>query len=255
MARLVDLLGGEEVLLLLQRRGVDVGGEVVGDGVLAPEEQAVVPQRRLALELGEVLAPLARVLGEVELRRAPVAALPARVQVLVGDRVGRQARRGVAAMASVPAVLGRAVALAIVVSLLCGRRRPSNRITNVIEIAIALSSRMRIMEPTERGPPTAPASAERMTREQSTAQHARAPARGGAQRVRAQRLPRRLGRGDRLRGRLLDGRAVLELRRQGGPVPGADGARDRGARARDRRGGARARLGRRARARAARGSG
>ena len=53
-----------------QRRGVDVGGEVVRDGVLAPEEQAVVPQRRLALELGEVLAPLARVLGEVELGRA-----------------------------------------------------------------------------------------------------------------------------------------------------------------------------------------
>ena len=90
VAGLVDLLGGEEVLLLLQRRGVDVGGEVVGDGVLAPEEQAVVPQRGLALELGELLAPLARVLGEVELRRAPVAALPARVEVLVGDRVGRQ---------------------------------------------------------------------------------------------------------------------------------------------------------------------
>ena len=30
------------------------------------------------------------------------------------------------------------------------------------------------------------------------------------------------------------GRAVLELRRQGGPLPGADGARDRRARARDR---------------------
>ena len=93
VAGLVDLLGGEEVLLLLQRRGVDVGGEVVGDRVLAPEEQAVVPQRRLALELGEVLAPLARVLGEVELGGRPVAALPARVQVLVGDRVGGQARR------------------------------------------------------------------------------------------------------------------------------------------------------------------
>jgi hypothetical protein len=92
VTRLVDLLGGEEVLLLLARGGVDVGGEVVGDGVLAPEEQAVVPQRGGALELGEVLAPLARVLGEVELRRRPVAALPARVQVLVGDRVGGQAR-------------------------------------------------------------------------------------------------------------------------------------------------------------------
>ncbi len=83
----------EEVLLLLQRRRVDVGGEVVRDRVLAPEEQRVVPQRRRALELGEVLAPLARVLGEVELGRLPVAALPARIQILVGDRVRRQARR------------------------------------------------------------------------------------------------------------------------------------------------------------------
>ncbi len=91
VARLVDLLGGEEVLLLLARRRVDVRGQVVRDRVLAPEEQAVVPQRRLALELREVLAPLARVLGEVQLRRLPVAALPARVQVLVGDRVRRQA--------------------------------------------------------------------------------------------------------------------------------------------------------------------
>ena len=77
VAGLVDLLGGEEVLLLLARRGVDVRGEVVRDRVLAPEEQAVVPQRRLALELGEVLSPLAGVLGEVELGGAPVAALPA----------------------------------------------------------------------------------------------------------------------------------------------------------------------------------
>ena len=51
VAGLVDLLGGQEVLLLLQRGSVDVGGEVVGDRVLAPEEQAVVPHRRLALEL------------------------------------------------------------------------------------------------------------------------------------------------------------------------------------------------------------
>ena len=93
VAGLVDLLGGEEVLLLLQGGGVDVGGEVVGDGVLAPEEQAVVPQRGLTLELGEVLPPLAGVLGEVELGGPPVAALPAGVEVLVGDRVDGQARR------------------------------------------------------------------------------------------------------------------------------------------------------------------
>jgi hypothetical protein len=91
VAGLVDLLGGEEILLLHQWRRVDVGGEVVRYGVLAPEEQAVVPQRGLALELGEVLAPLAGVLGEVELGGAPVPALPARVEIRVGDGVSRQA--------------------------------------------------------------------------------------------------------------------------------------------------------------------
>jgi len=40
---LVGLLGGKEVLLLFQRRGVDVGREAVDDRVLAPEEQRVVP--------------------------------------------------------------------------------------------------------------------------------------------------------------------------------------------------------------------
>ena len=93
VARLVDLLGGEEVLLLLARRGVDVGREAVGHGVLAPEEQRVVPQRRLALEIAELLLPLAGVFCEVDLGRAPVALLPARVEVLVGDCVGRRAHR------------------------------------------------------------------------------------------------------------------------------------------------------------------
>ena len=58
VARLVDLLGGEEVLLLLARGGVDERREVVGDGVLAVEEHRVVPQRGPALELGEALVPL-----------------------------------------------------------------------------------------------------------------------------------------------------------------------------------------------------
>ena len=53
VARLVDLLGGEEVLLLLARRGVDERREVVGHRVLAVEEHRVVPQRGAALELGE----------------------------------------------------------------------------------------------------------------------------------------------------------------------------------------------------------
>ena len=88
VARLVDLLGGEEVLLLLARRGVDERREVVGDGVLAVEEQRVVPQRGLALEVGELLVPVLAILREVVLHRAPVALLPARVEVLVGDLVG-----------------------------------------------------------------------------------------------------------------------------------------------------------------------
>jgi hypothetical protein len=71
VAGLVDLLGGQEVLLLLARGRVDVRREVVGDRVLAPEEQAVVPDRGGPLELAEVLAPLARVLGEVELGGRP----------------------------------------------------------------------------------------------------------------------------------------------------------------------------------------
>ena len=45
VAGLVDLLGREEVLLLLQRRGVDVRRQVVGDRILAVEEQRVEPQR------------------------------------------------------------------------------------------------------------------------------------------------------------------------------------------------------------------
>jgi hypothetical protein len=83
--RLVDLLRGEEVLLLLLRRRVDVGGEVVGHRVLAEEEHRVDPERRLALEVGERVPALA-VAGEVELVGAPVALLPALVEVLVGDR-------------------------------------------------------------------------------------------------------------------------------------------------------------------------
>ena len=86
VARLVDLLRGEEVLLLLARGGVDERREVVGDRVLADEEHRVVPQRGAALVVGHHLVPLAPVLAEVDLHRAPVAALPARVEILVGDR-------------------------------------------------------------------------------------------------------------------------------------------------------------------------
>ena len=58
VTRLVHLLGRQEVLLLLERSGVDVRGEPVGDGVLAPEEERVVPDRGLALEVREVGLPL-----------------------------------------------------------------------------------------------------------------------------------------------------------------------------------------------------
>src|SRR5439155_11945778 len=75
---LVDLLRDEEVLLLLEWRGLDVRGQSVGNGVLAPEEEGVVPERRLALELAELLLPLAPVLAEVQLGRSPVPLLPAR---------------------------------------------------------------------------------------------------------------------------------------------------------------------------------
>src|SRR5262249_23764776 len=85
-------LGGEEVLLLLARGGVDVRREVVGDRVLAVEEEGVQPERAAALLGREALVPVLAVAREVDLRRAPVAALPARVEVLVGDGVGRTDR-------------------------------------------------------------------------------------------------------------------------------------------------------------------
>jgi hypothetical protein len=98
---LVDLLRGQEVLLLLLRRGVDVGREVVGDGVFAVEEQGVVPERGPALKIGPLVVPLVAVLREVDLGRAPVALLPALVQVLVRDPVNGGRRRGhVAPLAS-----------------------------------------------------------------------------------------------------------------------------------------------------------
>jgi hypothetical protein len=90
---LVDLLGGKEVLLLLARRRVDERRQVVGDGVLAMEEQRVGPQRAPALDLGELVLPLLAIDGEVEFGRAPVALLPAGVQVGVRDLVGCDRRR------------------------------------------------------------------------------------------------------------------------------------------------------------------
>ena len=92
VADLVDLLGGEEVRLLLGRGGGDVGGEGVGDPVLAVEEHRVDPHRRAALDVGEAVPALA-VAGEVDVVGAPVALLPALVEVLVGDVLHQALRR------------------------------------------------------------------------------------------------------------------------------------------------------------------
>src|SRR4029079_10017970 len=94
VAGLVGLLGGEEVLLLLARRGVDVGREVVGDRVLAVEEERVEPERAAALLGREPLLPVDAVARQVDLLLTPVAALPARVEVVVGDGVRRWRRGG-----------------------------------------------------------------------------------------------------------------------------------------------------------------
>jgi hypothetical protein len=93
VARLVDLLRRQEVLLLLQRGGVDVGRQVVGDGVLAVEEQRVEPQRAAPLLGRELLVPVDAVLREVDLRGRPVAALPAGVQIGVVDLLRRSWNR------------------------------------------------------------------------------------------------------------------------------------------------------------------
>ena len=85
VARLVHLLGGQEVLLLLARGGVDERRQVVRHRVLAVEEHRVVPERGAALQVAELLVPLPAVFGEVDLRGAPVAFLPAAVEVVVGD--------------------------------------------------------------------------------------------------------------------------------------------------------------------------
>jgi hypothetical protein len=85
--RLVDLLGGEEVLLLLLRCRVDVGREVVGDRVLSVEEHRVDPERRAALDLVQRF-PAVAILAEVEVVGGPVALLPAAVEIFVGDVPG-----------------------------------------------------------------------------------------------------------------------------------------------------------------------
>jgi hypothetical protein len=91
--RLVDVLGGEEVLLLFARGRVNERRQVVGYRVLAVEEQGVRPQRAPALDLGELLLPLVTIKREVDLGGAPVALLPAGIQVGVRNLVGGDRRR------------------------------------------------------------------------------------------------------------------------------------------------------------------
>jgi hypothetical protein len=86
VARLVDLLRGQEVLLLGGRRRVDVRGEVVGDRVLAVEEHRVDPERGPALDLAERV-PSVAVAAQVDRARAPVSLLPAGVEVVVAERI------------------------------------------------------------------------------------------------------------------------------------------------------------------------
>src|SRR5919201_5657962 len=92
MARLVHLLGGEEVLLFLARRGLNERRQVVRNRVLPVQEHRVVPERGAALEVAELLVPLPAVLGEIDLGRAPVALLPAPVEVVVGDPLKHRKR-------------------------------------------------------------------------------------------------------------------------------------------------------------------
>jgi hypothetical protein len=85
---LINLLRGEKVLLLLAGGGVDVGGEVVGDRVLAMEEHRVRPQRAAPLDVRERPAPLLAVGAEVDLGSPPVALFPPAIEILVRDLIG-----------------------------------------------------------------------------------------------------------------------------------------------------------------------
>src|SRR6185503_17003563 len=79
--RLVDLLRGEERLLLLILVGHDEPGELRRYALLADEERREPPQAFLAIGLGE-LRPVVRVLAQVDLLRGPLLALPELVELL-----------------------------------------------------------------------------------------------------------------------------------------------------------------------------
>ena len=81
VARLVDLLGGEERLLALVLVGRDQPGELGGDPLLADEERGQIPGHIAALLIGEA-GPVLLVLGEVDRLGHPVLLLPQLVELL-----------------------------------------------------------------------------------------------------------------------------------------------------------------------------
>jgi hypothetical protein len=81
VASLVDLLGGEEGLLLLVLVGHDEAGELGGHALLADEEGAEPPEVLFLLLLAQ-LGPLLLVALEVDGLRLPLLALPQLVQLL-----------------------------------------------------------------------------------------------------------------------------------------------------------------------------
>ena len=81
VARLVDLLGREEGLLLLVLVGHDEAGELGGHPLLADEERAEPPEVLLLVLVGE-LGPLLLVALEVDRLRLPLLALPQLVELL-----------------------------------------------------------------------------------------------------------------------------------------------------------------------------
>ena len=90
VARLVDLLGGQEGLFALTLVGHHETRELRGHALLADEERGQVPRHLLA-QLAVQARPVLLVLGEVDRVRLPVLALPQLIQLLRRhQRDGRQ---------------------------------------------------------------------------------------------------------------------------------------------------------------------
>ena len=94
VARLVDLLGREEGLLLLVLVGHHEAGELGGHALLADEERAEPPEVLLPVVVGQ-LGPVLLVALEVDRLRLPVLALPQLVQLLRVHQLERPVQVGV----------------------------------------------------------------------------------------------------------------------------------------------------------------